>query len=217
MGYVALTNYKKSSERCKNKHHKEFYNGKTLVEIKIDQLLNAGAEHVYVSTNDKDVENTEHVSFVYREEQYCNNVTQFSEVLQEIYNTVPIDDNTDTLYTFTCCPLFSRYDEMYDEYLRTGKNQIAVYPSYHYWLDINKRPVNFNFGLWHTYSQGIDPIFMFPYCGQLAKMKDFRKVNYTIPQEFDYFYVNSFESIDIDTQDEFEMAQHIYGKKFKDN
>jgi len=72
--------------------------------------------------------------------------------------------------------------------------------------------IYFNFGLWHPYSQGIDPVYMFPYAGTVCKMKDLRKVNYMIPQEFDYFNLNQFEAIDIDTQEEFEMAKHIYDK-----
>ena len=101
MGFVGLTNYKKSSERLPNKHHKEFYNGKTLVDIKIQQLLDSGAEHVFVSTDDTNVTNTENVTFVNRESKYCNNITEFSYVLEEIYNTVPIKNNQDVIYTFT--------------------------------------------------------------------------------------------------------------------
>ena len=210
MGFVGLTNYKKSSERLPNKHHKEFYNGKTLVDIKIQQLLDSGAEHVFVSTDDTNVTNTENVTFVNRESKYCNNITEFSYVLEEIYNTVPIKNNQDVIYTFTCCPLFGRYNEMYNCYKNTGKNQIAVHPSTHYFLDVNKRPINFNFGLWHPYSQGIDPVYMFPYAGTVCKMQDLRKVNYMIPQEYEYFELNQFESIDIDTEDEFSMAQKLY-------
>ena len=210
MGFVGLTNYKKNSERFPNKHHITFADNKTLVHLKIEQLQKAGAEHVYVSTDDKNVISTENITYVPRDEKYCNNITQFSSVLQEIYNTVPIDNSQDVIYTFTCCPLFSRYKEMYSKYIKNQKNQIAVHPSTHYFLDNNKRPINFNFGLWHTYSQGIDPVYMFPYAGTVCKMEDLRKVNYMIPQSYDYFELNQFEAIDIDTKQEFEMAQKLY-------
>lgn len=210
MGFVGLTNYKKSSERFPHKHHIEFANGKTLVDLKIEQLQQAGAEHVFVSTDDKNVSNSENITYVSRDEKYCNNITEFSSVLQEIYNTVPIDNSQDVIFTFTCCPLFSRYNEMYAKFIDHNKNQIAVHPSTHYFLDVNKRPINFNFGLWHTYSQGIDPVYMFPYAGTVCKMQDLRKVNYMIPQDYDYFELNQFEAIDIDTKQEFEMAQKLY-------
>ena len=210
MGFVGLTNYKNSSERLPNKHNEKFYNNKSLVEIKIDQLLNAGAEHVYISTDDEDVKNKDKVTYLGRDKKFCNNVSNFSDVLREMYNSYPVDDEKDVIYTFTCCPLFNRYKEMYEQFIQTKSNQIAVYPSSHYFLDVKKRPVNFNFGLWHSYSQGLDPIYMFPYAGTVCKMKDLRKVNYMIPQQFEYFSLNQFESIDIDTKEEFELAQWLY-------
>lgn len=210
MGFVGVTNYKKSSERLPKKHHKEFFDGKSLVQVKLDQLFAAGAEHVFVSTDDTEVENTENVTYVPRDEEYCNNVTRFSYVLERIYNDVPVDDDQNIIYTFVCCPLFKRYDEMYREYLRSGKNQIAVHNSTHYFLDVNKRPVNFSFGLWHPYSQGIDPVYMFPYAGTVCKMRDLREVNYMIPLEFEYFNLNQFEAIDIDEHEEFELARVLY-------
>ena len=210
MGFIGLTNYKKSSERLEDKHHKKFINNKSLVEIKIDQLINAGAEHVYISTDDKEVKNTDKITFLDRNKKFCNNVTNFSDVLKEIFNSYPVNDDKDIIFTFTCCPLFNRYKEMYDRYLKNRSNQIAVYPSSHYFLDIKKRPINFNFGLWHSYSQGLDPVYMFPYAGTTCKLGDLRKVNYMIPQKFEYFELNQFESIDIDTKEEFEMAQWLY-------
>ena len=212
MGFIGLTNYKKSSERLPNKHHKDFIDGKSLVDLKIEQLLQSGAEHVYVSTDDTNFTKKDNVTYVNRDLKFCNNITEFSYVLKEIYNTVPIDNEQDVIFTFTCCPLFERYKEMYTCYKSSGKNQIAVHPSSHYFLDVNKRPINFNFGLWHPYSQSIDPVYMFPYAGTVCKMEDLRKVNYMIPQEFDYFTLNQFEAIDIDTHEEFEMAKHIYEK-----
>tara|TARA_B100002019_G_scaffold131697_1_gene113186 strand:- start:1774 stop:2475 length:702 start_codon:yes stop_codon:yes gene_type:complete len=212
MGFIGLTNYKKSSDRLNNKHHKKFYKDQTLVDIKIQQLLDAGANHVYVSTDDDKVKNSDKVTFINREKEYCDNIKQFSYVLKEIFDNCPVEDNQDIIYTFTCCPLFSRYDEMYKKFNENKLNQIAVHPSSHYFLDIRKRPINFNFGLWHTYSQGLDPIYMFPYAGTVCKMKDLREVSYMIPREFEYFHLNQFEAIDIDTQEEFEMAQRLYTK-----
>ena len=77
-------------------------------------------------------------------------------------------------------------------------------------MDTRKRPINFNFGLWHSYSQGLDPVLMFPYAGTVCKMKDLREVSYMIPQNFEYFPVSQFEAIDIDTDEEFTMAQRLY-------
>ena len=50
------------STRCPGKHHREFHNGKSIVEIKVEQLLASGAEHVYISTDDSNVINTDNVT-----------------------------------------------------------------------------------------------------------------------------------------------------------
>ena len=102
MGFVGVTNYKKTSERLPGKHHSVFDNGKTLVDIKLEQLFAAGAEHVYCSTDDTEVSNTETITYVHRDAEYCNNVTRFTYVLEQIYNDVPVDDNQDVVYTFVC-------------------------------------------------------------------------------------------------------------------
>ena len=93
MGFVGVTNYKKKSERLAGKHHNVFDNGKTLVEVKLEQLFAAGAEHVYISTDDTEVSNTDNITYVHRDPEYCNNVTRFTYVLEKIYNDVPVDDS----------------------------------------------------------------------------------------------------------------------------
>ena len=210
MGCIGVIKYKTVSERFPGKHTQIFANNKNLVEIKIDQLLKSGIEHIYVSTDDENVHNTENVTYIKRDKRFCNNTTKLSIVLKEVYGSIPVDGDQDVIYTLSCCPLFSRYDEMYNEYLKSNTNQIAVHASTHYYLDVNKRPINFNFGMWHSYSQGIDPIFLYPYAGTVCKMKDLLEVNYHFPVTFDYFTINQFEAIDIDYEEEFKIAQEIY-------
>ena len=48
----------------------------------------------------------------------------------------------------------------------------------------------------------------------MATLGDFRKSNFVLPQKFDYFEIDFFESIDIDTLEEFELAQYIYEKRY---
>lgn len=216
MSFIAITNYKMHSTRCPGKHHREFFEGKTLVDIKIEQLQKAGAEHIYISTNDHNVSNTENITYIKRPEKYCDEkLTPFNEVMQEIYDSIPVGNDVNAIFTFTMCPLFDRYAQMYKQYESTGRNQLAVYPSRHYYLDVNKRGANFMFGAWHPYSQGIDPMYQLPYCGVLATMGDHRKAGYTVPLDFDYFEIETFENLDIDTEEEFEVGQMLYRWKTK--
>tara|TARA_B100000287_G_C20658108_1_gene789215 strand:- start:1347 stop:1988 length:642 start_codon:yes stop_codon:yes gene_type:complete len=210
MGLVGVIWYKTISERFPGKHHKIFADNKNIVQIKTDQLLKSGVEHVFISTNDTNVQNTDKVTYIKRDEKYCNNTLKYPLILKEIFDSIPVSENQDTVITFSCCPLFSRYDEMYDEYLKSNTNQIAVHPSTHFYLDVNKRPINFNFGMWHSVSQDIDPVYLFPYAGTMCKMKDLLEVYYVIPINFNYFNINQFEAIDIDYEEEFRVAQEVY-------
>ena len=210
MGIVAITMYKKVSERLPGKHHRAFHNEMSLVEIKLKQLLSAGVDHVFVSTDDNLVLNTNKVTFLNRNSEYCNNVKNFSDVLSNVFQSVPLPDNSDVVFTFVCCPLFSRYEELFQKYYKTGKNQIVVNPVKHYFLNTYKRPINFNFGQWHQYSQDMEPIYLFPYAGTVCKLGELRDLKYMIPRTFEYFEINQLESIDIDTLEEFEIAQQLY-------
>lgn len=216
MSLVCITLYKVPSTRCPNKHHKNFYNNKTLVQIKIEQLLNAGVNHIYISTNDSNVKNTKNVTYIQREEKFCNETeTTFLEVVNEILNSVPISNDTDVLWTLLMNPLFARYDEMYKRYQTTNRNQFAVYPSKHFYLNKNKVGMNFMFGHWQSYSQGIEPMYQMPNCGTIAKLKDFKETGYFVPANYDFFEIETFENMDIDTEEEFEVAQLLYEWKIK--
>ena len=211
MSFIGITNYKTPSIRCPNKHHKEFYNGKNLVDIKIEQLQASKVDHIYISTNDTDVTNTDNITYINREQRYCDeSLMPFSEVTQQIFNSIPVDDHINAVFTFTMCPLFARYDEMYDQFKRSGKNQLAVYPSRHFYMDRKKLGVNFMFGPWQAYSQDIDPLYQSPACGALSTMGDHRKAGYHIPINFEYFEIETYENLDIDTEEEFEVGQMLY-------
>lgn len=216
MGFIAVSHYKMKSSRCPNKHHMDFYEGKTLVNIKIEQLLRSGCDHVYISTDDTSTKNTDHVTFIHREDYFCDeSKSTWTEVTKEVFNSVPVPDDTITIYTYTMCPLFDRYDELFRKFEVSGKNQLAVYPSRHYYLDVRKRPINFMPGLWHTYSQGIDPVYQIPFCGSIAPMGDHRFACYNFPVQFEYFEIETMENLDIDTKEEFELGQMMYKWKIQ--
>ena len=213
MKWTAITHYKAESERLPSTHHREFHKGQTLVDLKISQLIHSGVDHIYCSTDDETVDDDEWVTYIHRDSHFCNNVTPFTEVLEEIYQSIPLPDDEVVCYTTTCTPLFSRYDELFTAYCQWKVNQAAVYPSVHNWLDVNRRPANFDYGIWYQYSQDRLAMYQLPHCGVMATLGDFRKSNFVLPQKFDYFEIDFFESIDIDTLEEFELAQYIYEKR----
>mgnify|MGYP003142898027 CR=1 FL=1 len=220
MSWVAMTMYKMHSSRCPRKNHREFYDGKSLVDIKIEQFLNCGAEHVYVSTNDPDVEDTDRVTYIQRPEHLCDDsyegvmANPWPVVMKHIYHSLPVSDDTVIIYSNVVVPLFHRYDEMYERYLETGNNQLVVHPVKHHCLNHDKLGVNFMAGHYHARSQELHPVYQVPWGGTLATLKDIKAVDgYPIPRDFEYFPVSMTEHIDIDTEEEYELCQAIYKQK----
>lgn len=213
---IGITLYKMTSTRCPHKHEMEFADGKTLVDIKLQQMLDAGCSHVYVSTDDPNAVNTDRVTYLQRPADLCDeSVSSWYSVLTYIYNEIPVSDDTVVLFTTTMCPLFKRYDEMLDEYNRTNIAQLAVHPSKHYYMNHDKNGANFSFGQWHGYSQGLKPMYQISTSGVVATIGELRQTGYSFPLQFEYFAMDVTENLDIDTRDEFEMAQVLYKWKFK--
>lgn len=216
MSFIGLTLYKVPSTRCPYKHHAEFAYGKTLVEIKIEQLLRGGADHVYVSTNDTNVKKHDKVTFLDRPNVFCDEkYSSWSNTLQHIYDSIPLPNNQLIMFTTTMVPLFARYNEMLELYKKTDTPLVTVHPSKHYYMTDDKMGANFSFGHWHSYSQAMKPMYQLAY-GTMAPIGKLRETGYTFPKIFDYFELDSMECLDIDTKDEFELGQIMYKRKFNE-
>lgn len=210
MSFIGVTIYKVPSTRCPYKHHAEFADGKTLVDIKIEQLLQSGAEHVYVSTNDTQIKNSNNVTFIQRPNKFCDEKTiSWVETLSHVFNSIPIPDEKLVIFSLTTIPLFGRYKKMLEEYNKAKVPLVAVHPSKHYYMTHDKRGANFSFGHWHRYSQTMSPMYQLCYA-TISPMGQLRETGYTFPKIFDYFNIDFLESLDIDTEEEFKLGQILY-------
>lgn len=211
MSFTGLLIYKVNSTRCPNKHSMLFADGMNLIQLKIKQLLDSGASHVYVSTDDTTVTNTENVTYVMREPVLCDeSKSTWKQSLTGIFNQMPIDDDEVIVFCTAMIPLFSRFDEMYEHYKKTNIPLISVHASKHYYMNEDKHGINFSFGDWHPYSQGIKSLYQHSCAATMAPMKAMRETGYMFPAHFDYFNMDVSENLDIDTKDEFELAQVLY-------
>ena len=214
MSFIGITLYKIPSKRCPYKHHAEFADGKTLVDIKIEQMLQSGAEHVYVSTNDPSVKNQNSVTYLKRPDALCDeNSISWGESLRYIYNSVPINDEQLVVFGTSMVPIFARYKEMVDTYNKNKIPLVTVHPSKHYYMTHDKRGANFSFGHWHSYSQTMNPMYQLCYA-TVSPIGKLRETGYTFPKVFDYFELDFMESLDIDTEEEFKLGQLLYKWKF---
>lgn len=76
-------------------------------------------------------------------------------------------------------------------------------------LDAKGKPVNFSFGRWHEWSQDLPQWFILESPIHIMKKSTYLHHNYYIGKK-PYLHVVPLPSIDIDTPDEFELAQEIY-------
>jgi len=79
-------------------------------------------------------------------------------------------------------------------------------------LDDRGRPVNFNFGRWHEWSQDLPQWYILESPVHIMRKKTYLRCNYYIGER-PYMYEVPLPSIDIDTPEEFELAQEIFSKR----
>ena len=89
---------------------------------------------------------------------------------------------------------------------------ITVKPFKEFVLDANCKPVNFSFGRWHEWSQDLPQWYVLESPIHIMRKKTYLRYNYYIGEK-PYKYEVPLPSIDIDTPEEFELAQEIFSKR----
>jgi N-acylneuraminate cytidylyltransferase len=219
---VAVIPAKGYSSRVPNKNLRLFYQEQSLLEIKIKQCLQSGVfNEVYVSSDDERARAiTERMgaSFVLRDAKLCIDSTPWYEVLHGVLDSLPENDDVWVAWCPVTSPLFCRYAELLQSLqakLADGINSIAtVTPLRHYYLNDYYIPLNHRWGAWHTYSQKIPPIYQLNLACITAQKGEMKFCRYQIGSNPDFFPTKAWEGLDIDTQEEFELAQWYYARNF---
>lgn len=213
-----------NSTRVPNKNWRDFYEGLSLVEIKIQQLLDAGsnASDIWIFCEDeskKELIEPYGVNFSNRRDETISDSMHWSDVITELVGKVPCDDDETVALVLPTTPLFDSndfravfhlwekrqgplWDESYD-------SLIVVKPFQEFILNEDGKPLNFSFGRWHEWSQDLPQWFVLDNPVSLIKKRTLVRCNYTIGVK-PYLYVVSRGHIDIDSMDEFEISQQIY-------
>lgn len=221
MGLVAVIPVKHNSERVESKNFRPFYNGKSLLEIKIQQLRKTlQIDQIYVSSNSPDARalcEGYGIEFLPRAESLCNNVTPWSEVIYEVINSVPVSSDTHVAWCHTTTPNFDNFDKAIEDYFSVIKDGgcnglVAVSPCKEFIVDDMAQPVNYSWGAWHKYSQYLRKYFFISGALFLTTKSEYLRNRYVI-STFPHLFVSSPEaSIDIDTEFDFEFAQYVYSR-----
>ncbi len=218
---IAVVPVKKVSERVPNKNFREFTkDGSSLLDILLEKLLKIKTvDHIYISTNYQDlsIESDNKISLIDRDDTYCNNITSWSDVIYNIVNSIPEDDNSIILWCHTTTPLFDEYQKALNKFIDLDKNNfnslVVVEKLKEFIIDDKGRPWNYSYGVWHPYSQNLPSLYKISgslFINYLAEMK---KTRYVINTKPFLYEIDSKYGIDIDTKWEFKMAQILNDNK----
>lgn len=222
MKTVALIPVKHESERVKQKNFRPFYNSKSLLDIKIEQLKNSNIfDEIYISSDSPDAKSASEIhdiQFIERDISLCNNITPWSDVIFEVINSIPEPDDTNIAWCHTTSPLFNLFEDCINRYhlnLAAGKENglVAVSPCKDFILDEEANPVNYNWGAWHKYSQNLKKHFFVSGALFVTTKGEMLKNRYVISSNPYLYEATPEESVDIDTEFDFKFAQYLINQK----
>lgn len=208
---------KGKSGRVPNKNWRPFYKDKSLVEVKIEQLLKLfQPDDIYLSCDDpskKEIADKYSVHFLLRDPLFAKDGTSWSDVVTGIISQINCDENDEIMWAEVTAPLFNEYEALIEKWNANKADYdsiLSVLERREFLIDAKGRAVNFNYGRWHCDSQKLDPLYSMDSVFIMTK-KNYLYFNYHVGQK-PLLYVIEGESVEIDTPLEFEMAQRIFAE-----
>lgn len=206
---------KTNSERVPNKNLRPFYNGKSLFDIKANQLLKVfKPEDVLVSSENPAVEElTSKYGFKFhlRDVSLTKSTARENQIVKTITDAIE-DKECDIMWAQVTQPLFNEFAEIVKvwETMPLEHDSLAVVKRIsHHILDKNGNPVNFNFGYWHKISQDLPTLYEVTWSAFIMKREMLNEAYYQIGRS-PLLYETHAPLVDINNQTEFEVAQILY-------
>ena len=217
METVAIIPVRKNSQRVKNKNFRDFYNGKSLLEIKINQIKDSNIFSRVILTSDcsvaRDIAKSFNIEFIHRNSEFANATTPWPKVVKHILSQ--IQGNPMVAWTLVTAPLFHRFNEALIHLTKSKKHDslIAVLPKKTFLIHESGKGINFNPGLWHPYSQQLETYYEITGSLFMGKKEDMQNWSYWYGPKPCLFPVSNFEAVDIDNEDDFKLAQVLFNSK----
>ena len=224
----AIIPVKDNSTRVPSKNFKPFYGDKCLFDITVEKLSKVlNPSDIYMSCENeerKPLAEAWGINFLLRDKRLTDNNLPFYDFFNGICDQVPGDD--DIAWCHATDPLFNSYKECFDvwqngvEVLECGAwttksirkrhdSLVVVYPQKDHLLDDNYNPIGFGFGAWHKISQALPTIYQLGFSLSILTRDCINKNGYYIGKN-PYWYHARNKNVDIDTPEDFELAQAMY-------
>ena len=210
MKLTAIIPVRAGSQRVKNKNIKPFANT-TLLDIKIETLKKVqGIDDIIVSSDSQEMlkKAEEHdVNVHVRDEYFASNEVNNSDFMQNLSTIV---DEGHIMYSPCTSPLLSSetITEIVSKYKNNNLRNIVTVTTqkHHMWL--NGKPLNYDPSNAPN-SQDLPDIYSINYgCCILSKDDLYKHKNVVVEPTF--HITNEIESIDIDTEFDFIIAEFVY-------
>ncbi|MBJ7483561.1 hypothetical protein [Brevundimonas sp.] len=222
---IAIVPAKGWSGRVPNKNFRPFHGERSMLEIKLEQLRAVPEiSAIYVSSDveaARDVAEANGAIFLPRDPRLTLDTTPWSEVLCGVLEQAPVPSENQVAWAPLTNPLFTRYSEaiaMLGTPAVDGRGTVdsimSVTRQQHYFLNADFLPVNYQWGVWASYSQLLKPLYQMNCALWLARKGDMIRNRFQVGDRPGFLVTDPIEGLDIDTMDEFEMAQFFYAKRF---
>ena len=217
---ISLVPVKASSERVPSKNFRPFHDGKSLLDILLARLDSvAEIDHTYIAS-DKDLSQYQSStrSFLQRDTKYCNNVTSWSDVIVNTLSLLPsFDCDPIVLWSHVTGPMFNSYSSAISTFIDNESNFDSLCVTERldgFFISNDHKPINYQWGPNHPYSQNLDPIHKVTGSLFIARLSTMLSHKYVIGSIPYLFNVSHSASIDIDTLDDYNIAQQLYRDSF---
>lgn len=225
MKKIAIIPVKHNSERVFNKNFREFENGNSLFELKLNQLISQNCyDQIYVSTNSPNVKKIldkpifKCIKIIKRDDKYCNNNISWSDVIHQVVSSIPEEDETCVSWCHTTSPLFNSYKECLDIFTDNYQSKrfnglVTVSGFNEFLIDEKTNPINYSWGPWHKYSQYLTKYYTINGALFIATKSEMIKNRYVISTNPFLYVTDKESSIDIDDELDFKVAQFLISQK----
>jgi CMP-N-acetylneuraminic acid synthetase len=219
MRHYAVIPVKHQSDRLDGKNFRPFVEGKSLLDLKVEQLQRSGVySEIFISSDSplaRESARVHGVNFLERPPRFCNNAIPWSEVIVQVVSSVAMAEDDALSWCHVTSPLFADFASAarrFEALPREYNGLFAVARLNRFILDTGFRPVNYSWGPAHPYSQDLRPYYFVTGALFIGKKRDLLDARYVITSNPYPLEVSEREAIDIDTELDFELARWLLKK-----
>ena len=209
---TAVIPIRKGSQRVPDKNFKEFFEGKNLLQLKIESLKQiALIDEIIVNTDSQqaiDIAKSNNISYFRREDYFASSKCTNTEHWHNIAETT----ETDLIMHVPCTAPFIKSKTYYDLINRfilsshDSANTVALVKEY---LWLNNNPLNYNIDKVQN-SQDLPDVMKLTFGVSILARKTMLERKNVVGNDPMFYVLEDEETVDIDTPLDFEFAAHLY-------